>query len=201
MSAKAKMARSGPCPADLIEGIGSNKAAVRFGSAKALVQMSETAPELLYPHFDFFLAMLDHKNSILRWNAAQILAGLAAVDTEEKLEAAMDKYLSPIGGPEMIAAGTAMKGAARIALAKPRLADNLATAILWVRKAKYKTPECRNIAIGHAITSLGQFFHLLTAPDTVVAFVSSQVKNPRPATRKKAEDFLKKHAVPGNRLT
>ncbi|MBZ5580857.1 MAG: hypothetical protein LAQ30_01400 [Acidobacteriia bacterium] len=191
MTAKTKMGRPGTCPTALIEGIGSKTAAVRFESAKTLVRMSETEPELLYPHFDLFLAMLDHENSILRWNAAQVLAGLASVDSEEKIEAALDKYLSPICGPEMIAAATAMQGAARIALAKPRLAGRLAAAILWVRNAKYKTAECRNVAIGHAIVSLGQFFHLLAGQDAAVAFVTAQLENPRPATRKKAEAFLK----------
>ena len=123
----------------LLEGLTSQTPPVKSGSAKALWLLREAAPELLYPRFDFFLALLDNQNNILRWNAARVLACLASVDAGGKLEAARDKYLSPIPGPETIAAGNAIQWASRIALAKPD-----------ARSANYKTAECRNVAIGHA---------------------------------------------------
>jgi len=185
----------------LIEGLASKAPPVKFGSAKALWLLGEEAPELLYPRFDFFLALFDDRNSILRWNAARILACLAPADADGKLESSLDKYLSPIPGPEMIAAGHAMQGGSRIALAKPHLADRIARAILGVQTATYKTAECRNVAVGHAIVSLDAFFHLIGDRDAVIAFVSAQLDNPRPATRKKAAAFLKKHSSGGNRLS
>jgi hypothetical protein len=177
----------------LLEGLTSKTPPVKFGSAKALWLLSETAPELLYPRFDFFLALLDCENHILRWNAARILACLAPVDADGKLEAALDTYLSPIPGPEMIAAGNAIQWASRIALAKPHLADRITRAIVGVRSASYKTAECRNVAIGHAIVSLDRFFHLIGDQGAIIDFVSAQLDNPRPATHKKAAAFLKKH--------
>jgi hypothetical protein len=177
----------------LLEGLTSKTPPVKFGSAKALWLLGEAAPELLYPRFDFFLALLDNENSILRWNAARVLACLASVDADGKLEAALDKYLSPIPGPEMIAAGNAIQWASRIALAKPQLADRIARAIVGVRSASYKTAECRNVAIGHAIVSLDRFFHLIGDKGAIVAFVSTELDNPRPATRRKAALFVKRH--------
>ena len=85
-----------------------------------------------------------------------------------------------------------MRGAAEIAAAKPRLADRIAAAIVRVQRARYATPECRNIAIGHAIQALDRFFPNIEKTRPVLNFVHSQFQNPRPATRRKAEKFWKK---------
>ncbi|HEY1497670.1 MAG TPA: hypothetical protein VGF49_24105 [Candidatus Solibacter sp.] len=53
---------------EMIAGIGAKKAPVRFGASKALQDLSCRSPQLLYPHFDFFAAMLGHSNQILKWN-------------------------------------------------------------------------------------------------------------------------------------
>jgi hypothetical protein len=63
--------------------------------------------------------------------------------------------------------------------------------VLNVDRARYQSPECRNVAIGHAVLALGDFFDLLQHPAPVLRFVRKQIKNSRPATRKKAEQFLK----------
>ena len=108
-------------------------------------------PELLYPHFDFFAAMLGHDNHILKWNATLTLANLARVDRESRIEAILDRYLDLIVGSNMITAANAMRGAAIIGVAKPHLVKRIVSRIMRVERAKYATPECRNVAIGHAL--------------------------------------------------
>ena len=93
-----------------------------------------------------------------------------------------------------IAAATAIRWAAAIALAKPHLADRLARAILGVRRAVYQTEECRHVATGHAIQSLERFFESIGDKKAALKFVRAQLKNPRPATRAKARAFLAKYA-------
>src|ERR1019366_2248843 len=66
--------------AEVLAGIGAKRAGVKSGASKALRILSERVPEALYPHFDFFAAMLDHENQILKWNAMLTLANLARVD-------------------------------------------------------------------------------------------------------------------------
>ena len=176
----------------LVAGVGSETARVKFGASKVLRLLSEQAPELLYPHFDFFACLLENQNSILRWNALLVLASLAAVDRKGKLDRIMDAYLAPIPGPHLIDAGNAMRGATAIARAKPYLADKIARHILHVERATYRTPECRNVAIGHAIRALEQFFGAIEDKRAVQMFVSRQVGNSRPATRRKAQQFLRK---------
>jgi len=177
---------------DLITGLSAEKAPTRFSCAKALLLLSEERPELLYPHFDFFASRLRHPNKIFQWNASLVLANLAGIDVEDRFAAFFDQYFSPIPGPVMITAATAIKGGARIARAKPLLADRIATELLKVAKARYATPECRNIAIGHALSALGEFLHLLRDPAPTLQFARRQLQNSRPATRKKAELLLRR---------
>lgn len=176
----------------LVAGLDSPTARVRYGSLKALKLMSEQAPELLYPRFDFFVRLLDSDNAFMRWDSTRILGNLAAADRDNKVEKVLDKCLAPVLGHRMIGAANAIGAAAKIALAKPRLAGRIATKILAVERASYATAECRNVAIGHAIKSFDEFFPLVKNKRPVLEFVRRQLANTRPATRKKAERFLKK---------
>jgi hypothetical protein len=178
---------------EIAEGLKADKARVKYGCAKVLRIVSEQRPDLLYPHFDFFVRLLDHDNKILQWEAAFVLSQLARVDAEDKFAAVFSRYFSPIPGPVMITAANVIQGGARIAQAKPRLADRIAGEVLKVAKARYQTPECRNVAIGHAIRALGVMQPLLRDPTPAVQFVRRQARNKRPATRKKAEQFLKSY--------
>jgi hypothetical protein len=176
----------------VIAAIASDHTCTRFAAIKLLRIVSEKTPQLVYPHFAFVAKMLTDENSILKWNAILTLANLATVDREEKLDRIIDDYLKPIRGPAMIDAANTMGGAAVIARAKPYLASKIATGILTVENASYATPECRNVAIGHAITALNQFFTGIEDKSAVRSFIHQQQKNSRPATSKKAEKFCKK---------
>ena len=175
---------------DITKGLQAPKPRVKYGCAKALRLISEQRPDVLYPHFGFFAGLLDHENKILQWDAAFVLSQLARVDARDQFAAILEKYLSPIPGPVMISAANAIQGGARVARARPELADRIAAEILKVTRARYQTPECRNVAIGHAIAALGDMLPLLSDPAPAVRFVRKQARNPRPATRKKAERFL-----------
>jgi hypothetical protein len=179
---------------EITHGLEADKPRVKYGCAKALRLISEERPDVLYPHFGFFANLLDHENKILQWDATFVLSQLARADAQDEFAAIFEKYFSPITGPVMITAANAIQGGARVAQAKPKLADRIAAEILKVTRARYSTPECRNVAIGHAIVALQHMLPLLSNPASVVEFVRKQVRNPRPATRKKAEHFLSSHA-------
>jgi len=173
-----------------IDALGSVNPRTRFAAAKLLSVVSERSPETLYPHFDSLLRMLRSENSILRWNAMLALGHLASADRENKLDDILDEYLAPISGPNMIDAANTMRGAAAIARAKPHLADRIARNILAVEHARYAKAECRNVAIGHAILALGEFYPALHEPHAVQLFVRRHLKNSRSATANKARRFL-----------
>jgi hypothetical protein len=179
----------------LMDCLAALKPEVRYGAAKILKLVSRRAPQLLYPRFDDFFRLFDGDNTILRWASARILGNLAAADVECRFDRVLDRYLTPIRGREMIGAANVIGGAARIAAALPHLAGRIAEAILEVEGAVYKTPECRNVAIGHAIRSFSEIFPLLRDRRPVFEFVARQLENARPATRKKAVEFRKRWAA------
>ncbi len=179
--------------ASIFEGLAAREARVRYGCAKVLLIISEKWPLALYPHFDFLAGLLDSENKIFQWNAAWILANLAAVDGRKKFEKIFDRYFAPIPGPVMITGANVIGAAARIAKAKPSLCNRITAELLKVEQAEYRTPECRNIALGHAIKSFDQFFDRIEDKGPVIRLIRRQLENTRPATRKKAERFLHKH--------
>lgn len=180
---------------ELFEGLNSDKASVKYGCEKVLRIISEKAPSVLYPWIDFFIDLLDSEDNFLKWGAIFVIANLAAVDSERKFEGIFDRYFEPIRGPVLIAAANVVKAAARIALAKPELADRIAGDLLKVEEATYQTAACRDIALGHAIDSLDRFFDRLEDKQPVEEFIRRQQENPRNATRRRAEAFVKKHQI------
>jgi hypothetical protein len=179
----------------VLAGVGAARPGVRFGSSKALRILSEQAPELLYPHFDFFAEMLGHDNHILKWNAILTLANLARVDRESKIETLLDRYLDLISGPSAITAANAMRGLAIIGVAKPHLVKRIVTRIMRVERSQYATPECRNVVIGHALLALEELVRLLPDRRVVRLFAARQLGNPRAATSTKARRFLKAREI------
>jgi hypothetical protein len=178
----------------LFEALASETAAVRLGAAKALRILSERSPGLVYARFDSLAALLSHENGILRWNAILSLGNLARADSAGKLDGMMDQYLAPIAGHSLIDAANTMRGATAAALAKPHLAEMVAGRILEVERAVYATPECRNVAIGHALECLDRLFPLAGDTAAIREFVSRQLTNGRPATRRKAQRFAARRA-------
>lgn len=185
----------------LVAATSSPMARLRLGAAKALRTLSEREPDLLYPHFEFFDKLRRSDNSVLRWNAMLVLGNLAPVDTEEKIDAILDDYLGSIRGPHLIDAANTIRGATAMAVSKPHLADRIARAILQVEAANYKTPECRRVAIGHAINAFTRLMPMVSDKSGVQLFVTRQVENSRPATRKKAEAFVRRFQSLQNRAT
>ncbi len=179
---------------EIIEGLGVDKARVKYGCAKVLRIISDEDPGLLYPRFGLFADLLDSDNNILKWEAIYVIAKLASVDAECRIEAIFERYFAPIAGPVLITAGNVIAGAAKIAKAKLQLTERIVGELLKVENAQYKTSECRNVALGHVIKAFDQFFDQIKAKGPVIAFVRRQLENTRNATRKKAEAFLKKRS-------
>jgi hypothetical protein len=178
---------------ELFTGLQTTEARIKYGSNKVLMIISEKNPAVLYPKFDYFVIQLDSENNFLKWGAIEIIANLCKVDSLHHFENIFTKYFSPIEGHHMITAANTIKAAVKIALNKHNLIEKISHEILKVEEADYETEECNNIVIGQAIKSLDKLFPQLKTKEPVFAFVKRQLKNKRPATRKKAETFLRKN--------
>jgi hypothetical protein len=92
----------------------------------------------------------------------------------------------------MVDAVNTIRGVTAIALANRHLADRIARAIRGVERVHYDKPQCRNVALGHAILGLQKIFAILHDQRATKLFVRRQRRHPRNATRAKARIFAKK---------
>ncbi len=178
---------------ELFSGLQAKEAQIKYGSNKVLIIISEKNPSVLYPKLDFFIAQLDNENNFLKWGAITIIANLCRVDLTHHFENIFSKYFSPLHGHQMITAANTIKASSIIAFAKHNLIEKIAEEIMSVENSDYETSECNNIVVGQAITTLNEIFPQLKNKKNVFEFVQRQLKNRRPATRKKAETFIRKN--------
>jgi hypothetical protein len=182
----------------LIKALKVEKSSKKFAYEKVLRFVSAKQPALIYPYFDFFGSLLDHENNFLKWGAIMTVANLTSADTEKKFEAIFQKYFAPIKGPVMITAANIIAGSAMIARSKPALAGEIVREILKVEKANFlikesPSPECRNVAIGHAIDAFDKLYDQIDNKAEVIGFVKRQLNNTRKQVVQRAEKFLHKH--------
>jgi hypothetical protein len=179
----------------LLKGVGHPKAAVRYGCAKVLVDLSSEHPEKLYPYFDAFTDLLDSKYRILTWNAFAIIANLTQVDTDNKFDAIFDKYYSFLENEYMVTVANVVGNSGKIALAKPHLIPKITEELLKVQgisTSPHLTEECKRVIAQHAIKTLDLFFDRIDQKERVISFVKLHLDSPRKKLRTSAEKFLKK---------
>lgn len=179
----------------LLSGVDSSKAAVRYGCAKVLMDLSTEHPEKLYPYFDSFTDLLDSKYRILTWNAFAIIANLTRVDTDKKFDAIFDNYYSFLDNDYMVTVANVVGNSGKIALAKPYLISKITDELLKVQDistSPHLTEECKRVIAQHAIKTLDLFFDRIDQKERVISFVKVHVGSPRKKLRTAAENFLKK---------
>jgi len=165
---------------------------VKYGSARNLLAIAKDSPAELYPHIDYFVELLDTENNILRWTAIDIIGSLSKVNEERKVDSLMGKLFGLLNTGNMLTANHAIAALTGVALAKPKFQEKITNELLKVEHYDYDTDECRNIALGKVILALGSYFNQLEDKKAVMEFTERQTKNTRNATKKKAEQFLKK---------
>jgi hypothetical protein len=181
----------------LIKGTSSPKAAVRYGCAKVLMDLSAKHPEQLYPYMDSFIGLLDSKYRILTWNGLAIVANLAAVDVDKKFDAAFDKYYGFLDAEYMVTVANTVGNSAKIALAKPYLIPRITAELLKVEDISvtpHLTEECKRVIAEKAVGAFDLFFDNMEEKEkrNVLSFVERQLDSSRSTLRAKAADFLKK---------
>jgi len=179
----------------LLKGVDRSKAAVRYSCSKVLMDLSEEHPEKLYPHFDFFVNLLDSKYRILTWNALAVIANLTRVDTDNKFDVIFDKYYSFLDDDYMVTVANVVGNSGKIAHAKPYLIPKITDELLKVQDISttpHLTEECRRVIAQHTIKTLDLFFDRIDQKERVISFVKACLDSPRKKLRTAAEKFLEK---------
>jgi hypothetical protein len=180
----------------ILSGLTSSKAAIRYGCAKVLMELSEEHPEKLYPFMDSFIDLLDSNYRILTWNAMAILANLAKVDTKNKFDSIFNKYFRFINDEYMVTVANVVGHAGKIALAKPYLIDKITNELLKVENislSPHLTEECKRVIAESAIKSLTTFADQIEQKEKVIKFVARHLNSSRRTLRKEAAKFLKSY--------
>jgi hypothetical protein len=179
----------------VVEGLASTKAPVRYGCARVLMDLSIKHPQWLYPHWDAFASLLGGRYRPLTWGAIAIIANLCGVDAERRFEATFDKYYSLLEEGYMVTAANVVGNSAKVARAKPHLADRIAERLLGVEKiatGPHMTGECKRVVAEKAVEALGSFYDLLSrsARKKVIAFMKRQLTSSRASLARAAKEFL-----------
>lgn len=180
---------------EVLGGLSSQKASIRYGCANVLVDLSLAHPRELYPHMDAFKDLLNSEHRILVWSAMAILANLTKVDREKKFDAVFDKYYGFLNDEYMVTAANVVGNSGKIASAKSYLVPKITRELLKVegiRTTPHLTDECRRVICEKAIKSFEVFFDKVDSKDKVIAFVKRQRGSPRKTLRTEAERFLAK---------
>jgi hypothetical protein len=177
----------------VIEGLASPKAAIRYGCAKVLMDLSAEDPEKLYPHMKVFIALLDSNYRILTWNALAIIANLTRVDHDLKFDSIFDKYYSLLQNEYMVTVANVIGNSSIIALAKPYLIPKITDHLLSVKGLSltpHLTEECKKVLVQHAINAFDSFFTKIEAKERVIDFVKQHSTSSRKKLQTTARQFL-----------
>lgn len=178
----------------LLEGISSPKAAIRYGCAKVLMDLSEKHPDMLYSYMDRFIGLLDSKYRILTWNVLAIIANLTKVDKDKKFDSLFDKYYGFLGSEYMVTVANTVANSAKIAANKPYLADKIASELLKVQNLQttpHLTEECKLVIAQQAIETFNTLIKYTKNKKALISFAQMHQNSPRTNLRKEAQSFLK----------
>lgn len=162
----------------------------RYNCFKVMYQISQEEPGALYREWNRLVAMLGSSNSYHRSIGAQLLANLAAVDGEGRLEATFDRLFDLLDDEKIITARQFAQHAGRIARAKPHLQSKIADRLLAVDNTHHEAGR-KELLKADVIAALAEFPAEGAEQERMVAFVERQVSSSSGSTRKAALAFLK----------
>lgn len=175
-----------------LEKLNAKDPKVKYGFVKELLRIAQEHPGALYANFDRWVEMMQHTNNIFKWTAIDVIGYLSAVDTENKTAAQIDALVVHLHGGKLIATNHAIFALGLIAQHKPHHRERILRELTKVAHDDFDSDECREIAIGKVILTLGGFMDAVLNNPEFIDFVVQAKHSGRNATRKKAELFMKK---------
>jgi transcription termination factor NusB len=174
----------------LLDGLLSKNETLRYNCFKILYRISEKKPDILYPHWDFFINHLRSNNQYHKMSAVIILANLTAIDAKNRFESIFDEYYSTLKSKKTVTPIYIVKSSGKIVNNKPNLEDKITKILLNIESIHPgKQIELVKCAV---IESFSEFFTKAKNKDEIISFVEKQVSSESPKTRKTAKEFLNK---------
>jgi hypothetical protein len=184
---------------EVLKGVSSPKAAVRYGCSSVLMSLSAEYPDKIYPYFDMFAELLKNEHRILVWNASAVIANLCTVDVEKKFEEIFDDYFELLNNEYMVTVANIVSNSGRIAVSKPDLIPKITSTLLKVEDLSttpHLTEECKLVIAEKTVETFNQFFNKMSNEEQrrVVSYVNRQIESTRKTLKAKAEVFLKQNS-------
>jgi hypothetical protein len=146
---------------------------------------------VIYHKWDDFVKLLKSENTFMKSIGITIIANLTRVDTKNKFEKIFERFYRLLDDDSMITASNIAGLSGVIAQAKPKLQTKITNRLINIDSTHHSL-ECKNIIKGKAILSFDEYFEETRNKKRILEFVKVELKNSRPATKKKAEKFVKK---------
>jgi hypothetical protein len=174
----------------LIQNLEVKDDTLRYNSHKVLLIISQDAPEVLYPQWDFFAKLLKSKNNFHKVIGIQILANLVKVDVANKFESIFDIYCSLIDAKSVMTASHLALNLGKIAKVKPDMREKVTDVLLAIDQTHHESSR-KDLIKASVIESFNEYFNEIKNKEEVIKFVETQLNSKSPKTRKAAEKFLK----------
>ena len=174
---------------ELLRGILSKEDKTRFTSFRALMNICEEQPDLLYPHWDHFADLLDRESTQSKYIGSYLVASLAAVDRDNRFEEIFDKYYSLLDDKSIIPAAHVARNSGKIVRAKPELEPKITETLLKIDATRHE-PGHKELIKSEAIVAFNEYFEVAKDKERIMEFVKQQVKSKSPKARKNAKKFL-----------
>jgi hypothetical protein len=174
--------------------ISNGPPSTKFRCSKALLLLSESNPNVLYSRIQDIVNLLESKNQILKWNAIAILGNMASEDCKSVIDGILPKMYAFLACGELITANHAIAALGKIGRVFPEKKKKIIAQLLKVEDYAFDTGECRSIAVGKVILALEDLIDFSQADEKAAEFARRYIDNRRPATAKKAKEFLRRLA-------
>jgi len=180
---------------DLLDGISpkTRKSIIRESSSKAVLYLSEQHPEVLLPHWAYFVKLLKSDNGFSKYVAIHVIANLVTAGDEGRFEKSFNAFYKLLDDESVMVASHVAGVSGQIARARPLLQPKITQRLLGITQTHFPA-ERQALIISYAIPSLDEYFANSSAreQDRILAFVQQQIDSASPKTRRLAKDFIKK---------
>jgi hypothetical protein len=182
--------------ADLLDGVsaGRQKSAVRETCSKALMHMAEVWPEMLFPHWDYFMDLLASDNGFSKYVAVYVLSSLAVVEPDGRFEKSLDDFYRALDDESVMIASHLALVSGKIARAKPKLRSEITRRLFKIDQSHFDEGH-QSLVKAYIIEAFERYFDVSENKNEIMAFVEQQKDCSSPKTRKLAKAFLEKWAI------
>ena len=179
---------------ELLAGLQAKDDTLRHNSFKVLLQISQDQPQVLYPEWGYFVALLDSGNAFHRAIGVSILGNLACADPEAHFSAIFDHYFGLLDDEKVMVARYLAQNGGKIALARPDLRGEITDRLFEIDATRH-TEGRRDLIKGDIIGSFSEYYDQSDQKAEMVRFAELQLDCSSPKTRKAAKEFLASHAM------